>query len=223
VTGVEVSDARKNREWTQAELAERLGVSQGYVSLLERSRRNVPRRLASKLASILGLPASVLPLRSDSTPLDADTAARALGALGYAGFRHLGRGRKLNPAELVVRVLRARDVEARVVEALPWILAKYPDLDWRWLLREAKANDLQNRLGFLITLARQSSENRGDSAAAETLGERERELEHSRLLREDAFRASMTGAEQRWLREHRTAEAVHWNVLTNLTAAALDG
>jgi transcriptional regulator with XRE-family HTH domain len=223
VTGTEVRDARTQRGWRQVELATRLGVSQGYVSLLEGSRRPVPRRLAPRLAKMLNLSASTLPLpvESDATPLDSEAAARALGALGYAGFRYLGRRRPLNPAEVAVRVLRSRDVEARVVEALPWLLVRYPDLDWRWLVREAKADDLQNRLGFLVTVARQLAERKGESDTAQKLAVRERELEGSRLQREDAFRDAMTDAERRWLREHRPAAAAHWNVLTNLTADAL--
>jgi transcriptional regulator with XRE-family HTH domain len=223
VTGTEVRDARTQRGWRQVELATRLGVSQGYVSLLECSRRPVPRRLAPRLAKVLNLSASMLPLpvESDATPLDSEAAARALGSLGYVGFRYLGRRRRLNPAEVAVRVLRSRDVEARVVEALPWLLVRYPDLDWRWLVREAKADDLQNRLGFLVTVARQLAERKGESDTAQKLLVRERELESSRLQREDSFRDAMTDAERRWLREHRPAAAAHWNVLTSLTADAL--
>jgi transcriptional regulator with XRE-family HTH domain len=221
MTGSDVRQARKQRGWRQAQLADRLGVSQGYVSLLERSRRAVPRRLAPKLAKVLNRPASTLPVDPASKPLDGETAARAVGALGYSGFRYLRHRGLLNPAELVLRTLRSRDVNARVVEALPWVLVRYPTLDWRWLLREAKAGDLQNRLGYLVTLARQLAERKGDSETTQELGARERELEASRLQREDAFRASMTEAERRWLREHRPAEAAHWNLLTNLTASTL--
>lgn len=221
MTGTEVREARTERGWRQAELAQRLGVSQGYVSLLEGSRRPVPRHLAPKLAKVLHMPASSLPVESPATPLGSEAAARALGSLGYAGFRYLRGVRLLNPAEVAVRVLRSRDVEARVVEALPWLFVRYPDLDWDWLVREAKVDDLQNRLGFLVTVARQLAERKGDSETSRTLTMRERELENSRLQREDSFRDAMTGAERRWLREHRPATAAHWNVLTNLTVDAL--
>jgi hypothetical protein len=51
-------------------------------------------------------------------------------------------------------------LEVRVVEALPWLVAEYSDLDWAWLMREAKLGDVQNRLGFLVTLGRQLAEKR---------------------------------------------------------------
>jgi hypothetical protein len=127
----------------------------------------------------------------------------------------------LNPAEMLVRTLQAKDVDARLVEALPWVLVKYPDLDWNWLLREAKANDLQNRLGFVVTVAKELAESRGDLQTAQQLSHWEQALENSRLQREDAFRESLTDAERRWLRVNRSTEAAKWNVLSNLSASVL--
>lgn len=221
MSGRDVREARKQRGWKQAQLAKRLAVSQGYVSLLERNRRAVPRRLASKLASVLDLSPNTLPVGEVEKPLAAERATSVLGRFGYPGFAHLRRQFKLNPAELLLRTLRAGNVDARLVEALPWVLLKYPNLDWAWLVREAKANDLQNRLGFLVTLARQLAESKADLPTVQKLSAQERTLEYSRLQREDAFRDSLTNAERRWLRTHRPPEAAHWNVLTNLSASAL--
>ena len=221
MTGQEVRDARKERGWTQADLAGRLGVSQGYVCLLERGQRSVPSRLAQRLASLLNLSPSRRPLSATRAPLEADAATRALGTLGYPGFAHYRQRDTLNPAELLLRVLRTPELDARVVEALVWVALAYPDLDWKWLTREAKVNDLQNRLGFLVTLARQLAERTERAEAARRLTLAEQALEYSRLQREDAFRPSMTEAERRWLRQHRPPEAAHWNVLTNLSAADL--
>ena len=81
--------------------------------------------------------------------------------------------------------------------------------------------DLQNRLGFVVTLARQLAERHADARNIREVATGERELETSRLQREDAFRESLTEAERRWLRANRPAEAAHWNMLTNLTAGAL--
>ena len=62
MSGADLRDARRDREWTQAELADRLGVTQAYVCLLERDRRAVPGRLAQKLASVLKLSPRTLPM-----------------------------------------------------------------------------------------------------------------------------------------------------------------
>jgi hypothetical protein len=95
------------------------------------------------------------------------------------------------------------------------------DLDWAWLVREAKVDDLQNRLGFLVSVARQLAELRGESEAAERLAEQEQALEGSRLQREGAFRESLTGAERRWFRENRSPHARHWNMLSTINAGEL--
>jgi transcriptional regulator with XRE-family HTH domain len=212
MSGADLRDARREREWTQAELADRLGVTQAYVCLLERNRRAVPRRLAQKLASVLS---------AGRASLKPEEATAALGAVGYPGFAYLRNRRPLNPADLLLRALRAGDVDARVVEALPWVLLKYPDLDWVWLLREAKVDDLQNRLGFLVSVARQLAELRGETGTAKRLAEQEQTLEGSRLQREGAFRESLTEAERRWLRENRPAQATHWNMLCTVNASEL--
>ncbi|MEM4546838.1 MAG: helix-turn-helix transcriptional regulator [Nitrososphaerota archaeon] len=47
---------RKKKEITQKELAERLGVSQPYISMLERGKRFPTLRIAMKLADIFGVP-----------------------------------------------------------------------------------------------------------------------------------------------------------------------
>jgi transcriptional regulator with XRE-family HTH domain len=120
MSGADLRDARRERKWTQAELADRLAMSQAYVCLLERNRRAVPRRLAQKLASVLRLSPSTLPMGASRASLKADEAKEALGAVGYPGFAYLRNRRPLNPADLLLRALRARDVDARVVEALPW-------------------------------------------------------------------------------------------------------
>jgi hypothetical protein len=97
----------------------------------------------------------------------------------------------------------------------------YPDLDWDWLVREAKSHDVQNRLGFVVTVARQLAQGRGDSRTAETLSRWEHVLERSRLQREEPLRASLTDAERQWLRANRSTEAEKWNVLSTVTHTVL--
>ena len=218
MSGADLLQARSMKGWTQGDLARRLAVSQAYVSLLESGQRVLPERLVRKLVTVLGLPASALPVSSESAALPADDVARALGTLGYSGFAHLRHSRKLNPAELLVRTLSASNVEARLVEALPWLLVNYPSVNWQWLLATAKVNDLQNRLGFVVTVAREVAEKHGKHDAAEALRRWEGVLEHSRLQKEDSFAKDATEAERRWLRSNRSPAAARWNLLTRVSA-----
>jgi hypothetical protein len=165
------------------------------------------------------LPASELPVRA-AKPLSADRVAGALGALGYSDFEHLHRGVRKNPAEVLVSALLPETVEARLVEALPWLVARYPDLDWDWVVSQAKLHDVQNRLGFVVTVAKRLAQMRGESNTAEALGRLEPVLERARLQREDAFGA-LTKAERRWLQTNRSPEANQWNLLTSLSAENL--
>jgi transcriptional regulator with XRE-family HTH domain len=222
MTGEMLRAARLQKGWTQAHAAHEFGVSQGYVALLEGGARQPSEGLRLVMVKKLGLPPTAAPLL-EGRPADSDRLAADLADLGYPGFAHLVRSRRVtrNPAAVLLDALHVDRLEARTVEALPWLVARFPDLDWDWLVPRAKASDLQNRLGFVVTLARQLAE-RLKSQTAESLRARELGLERSRLVREDAFgRSSMTDAERRWLRANRPAPAAHWNVLSNLTAEHL--
>lgn len=193
-----------------------LGVSQGYWSLLEGGQRRPSARLSRKFALVFG---RVTPPPAPSM----DDLATELAQLGYPGFQHLRRqtARK-RPEEVLVEALARNSLEPRVAEALPWVAYEHADLDWPWLLDRAKRMDLQNRLGFVVTLARQLAERRGNRATANKLHDVEQLVERSRLVREDVFgRTSLTKAETEWLREHRPSPARHWNLLTNLTVENL--
>ncbi len=215
--------ARKAAGLTQQQAAARLGISQAYLALLERDRRPVTARIASNIVKVYGLGPTALPLDADSIDSwNSASLAAALASLGYPGFRHLHGGHKRNPAIVLGGAIAARDLEVRVIEALPWLVAEYSDLAWEWLIREAKLRDVQNRLGFLVTLGRQIAENRGDNAAGRRLREVEQALERARLVREDTLcQDSLSDAERRWLRERRPAEARRWNLLTDLDPQSL--
>ena len=115
------------------------------------------------------------------------------------------------------------NLDVRLVEALPWILLRFPDLNWQWLVTSAKLHDLQNKLGFITTLARRIAENQGDDDKARFLEHCESELERGLLAREGTLcHESMTPAERRWLREHRTRDARRWRLLTDLSPEHLD-
>ena len=222
MTGEMLRAARHQKGWTQARAAREFGVSQGYVALLEGGERQPSEELRLVMVRKLGLPpTAVTPVEDRSA--DSDRLAADLADLGYPGFAHLVRSRRVtrNPAAVLLDALQVDHLEARAVEALPWLVATFPDLDWDWLVPRAKALDLQNRLGFVVTLARQLAE-RSKSPTAESLRAREAGLERSRLVREDAFgRSSMTEAERRWLRTNRPESAARWNVLSNLTVEHL--
>ena len=216
MTGAEVRAGRERRGWQQEELAERLGVSQGYVSLLEGGQRPVSKRLAAKLVSLLSLSPSVLPMPAPK-PLPNQQVARALGRLGYPGFAYLRSGANMNPMEALLGALLANDVDARVVEGLPWLLLRYPDVDWDRLVTYAKQHDAQNRLGFLVALASRLAAAKGDATTTELLERREQALQRSLLQQDDTFsRASLTQAERRWLTANRSPEAKRWNLLATL-------
>jgi hypothetical protein len=93
-------------------------------------------------------------------------------------------------------------------------------MDWGWLEAEARLRDRQNRLAYVVKLAADALEKRGDGARALPLRACVGRLERARLAMEDTLcKASMTQAELRWLRVNRPAAAAHWNLLTDLVAA----
>lgn len=144
--------------------------------------------------------------------------AADLAALGYPGFSHLKARQKKNPAEVLLSALNARDLNSRLTEALPWLLLEYSNLDWQWLVKEAKVRDLQNKLGFLVSVARRLAERQGNSEKAEWLRSKEATLKRSRLLREDTLcHDSLTRAEREWLDTRRSEDAKYWKLLTDLT------
>jgi transcriptional regulator with XRE-family HTH domain len=203
--------AREARGWTQAAAAQQLGVSQGYVSLLESGTRPVPAKLASSVCRTLGLPPTVLP--AVELNLAPDRLPSVLGALGYEPFGYL-RGRLFNPAAVLLAALCQNDLPARVVEALPWLALHFPDLNREWLVERAKVHDVQNRLGYVVTLAGQVA----GAGVAPRLRELVQALEPSRLAREGTLcHDSMTETERSWLREQRPPQAEHWNLLTDLS------
>ena len=108
-----------------------------------------------------------------------------------------------------------------MVEALPWVLLEFSDLDWGWLVDQAKLENLQNRLGFVVTQAREVAERKNDASAVARLERAERVLGEARLAREDALGRKLTEPERSNLCQHRPATAAHWNVLTRLEAAGL--
>ena len=81
--------------------------------------------------------------------------------------------------------------------------------------------DLQNCLGFVVTLARQLAKKVNDKVKEKSLSVVEKKLENSRLFRETVF-SEMTKAEKKFLKTNRPKEAKYWRVLSDLTVSHLD-
>jgi transcriptional regulator with XRE-family HTH domain len=219
----ELKSARRARGWSQAEASRRLGVSQPYYSQIETGARPVTTRLSRELARRLRLPASPLPLpplSADFSPLPPQTLASGLARLGHPGFSHEPRSRNpRNPALLIAGALAHSELEPRLVSALPWVLARCQPLDWDWLCAQCRLSNLQNRLGFLLSLAEPLAQPDVQPAllAARLV------LENSRLAREATLcRDSMPAAEREWVRRNRSSSARHWRLLTSLHPGEID-
>src|SRR5215813_1740011 len=172
--------ARVNRGWSQEEAADHLGVTQAYLSMMERGLRS-SAPVAQKLMKVYGLPPTILPVEEVRNEVSAERLAHELARLGYPGYAHLHkRGRATNPASFLLTALGQQDLEARTAEALPWVVLRYPDMDMHFLVREARARNLQNRLGFVVTLARRTAD-RND------LQPLEQALADSKLAKVDSF------------------------------------
>lgn len=220
--GADLRNARLRAGWTQSRLARRLGVTQAYLSLMEAGRRRVPDRVTRSVASLFGLPPTLLPLseagRGDPAATDMKLE-QGLARLGYPGLAYRRKpGERRNPAELLLRALAADDLDPRLAEALPWLLLRFEGLNCSELVTRARSRDLQNRLGFTASLARAVAErnpafrNRWDE-----LQRLEQSLERSRLAREDTYGRRETSERMvAWLRANRSPEAAHWNLLSDL-------
>ncbi|HXM95285.1 MAG TPA: helix-turn-helix transcriptional regulator [Candidatus Dormibacteraeota bacterium] len=229
MNGQQLREARLREGWTQERAAERLAVTQAYLSMVERGHRVLPSVLVRKAVEILHASPTALPLREEGVgaPSDSDKLRSELAGLGYPGFAHV-RGRvRRNPAEVLLNALNKSDLDTRVVEGLPWLAFTYADLDWDWAVQNAKLHDLQNRLGFVTTLASRlgaspSSRESSDEPRCRRLKEYAAVLDRSRLAKEDTLcHDSLTEAERKWLRVNRPAEAAHWNLLTDMKAENL--
>jgi transcriptional regulator with XRE-family HTH domain len=221
----ELKAARLKHGMSQEATAAKLGVSQPYLAMLENGKRRLTPQLVRRARRLLKLPLTVLPLPGTLETgwmLSPQNLAEDLSAVGYPGFAYLRSRRwRKNPAEVLLAALAQDNLEARLLEALPWLLVNYPDLDYDWLVSQAKQRDLQNRLGFVATLARAVAE-RTKSQSAARLHDLVTTLEQSRLAREDTLgKSSLNESERRWLEENRSDEAKKWNLLTDWRGEAL--
>jgi len=216
----ELRTARVNRGWSQNQAARRLGVSQTYVVMLETGKRPLTPKLARKFMSVYKLSPAVLPVPQTlgSKKPSPQELAEDFASLGYPGYAYLRRRHsKKNPSEVLVTALTQNDLEPRLVEALPWLPLHYWNMDFSWAVEQAKILDVQNRLGFVVSLARQMSEAGRSPERTRVLSDVENRLDRSRLAREDDFMSPPSGqVEREWVMQHRSDEAKHWNLVTDL-------
>jgi transcriptional regulator with XRE-family HTH domain len=209
---------RSNSGLTQVGAARSLKVSQPYLSQLETGLRVASDQLARKAARLYKLSPTALPLPEPfaAQPSQPDDLQNRLASLGYPGFEHLHARQASNPAEVVLGAVVQRHLDTRLVEALPWVLKTYADLNWEWLRDRVKLQNAQNRLGYLVHLSRQLA------GSSPQLTRWENELEEARLASEGTLcRDSMPESERKWLRANRPAAAAHWNLLTGITTEQL--
>lgn len=198
---------RRRNGLTQVDAASLLGVSQPYLSLLEAGARPLTAALRARMKVARG--------KSGGGARD-DRFRAQLSALGYSGFAHVTPSRpKPRATDFLMAVVAQPDADARVVEALLWVAGSYQNqLDFDWLVRQAKLRNLQNRLGFLLQAGGVDAP---DGLAAV------RELERARLMQEETLCwDSMPAATRAWMRANRSPLAEHWNVLTRLRTEDID-
>ncbi len=220
MTGKELRKYRRDNKLTQKEASRRLGVSQTYLSLLESGNRPITEELRMKAVQMFHLRLTELPARMNSYEVRSatdDQLTSDLAALGYEGFSHWKPSRLKNPADVLLSALKSPSRDARLVEAFPWIVLKFPEMEWKKMVSVANAYGLQNRLGFVTNVARQVAESRGDLKTAKKLQRHEEELRQFKLEREDTLcNETMTDSEKNWLRTQRSDAAKQWNLFTGL-------
>jgi transcriptional regulator with XRE-family HTH domain len=217
----EIKAARLKKCLGQAEAAARLGVSQAYVNQLEKGKRRLTSELIRRLVAVYGLPAEFLPLAEEFSlkQLDPEHLAQALGKIGYPGFAYLrSRVARKNPCEVLLTALGQDVLEARIAEALPWVALQCVPVGSDWLAEQARRFNLQNRLGFVVDLVLRITEgNPRHNTKFASLRDLRTRLEESRLAKEDSFyRRPRTDSEREWLLQNRSADAQHWNLLTDM-------
>src|SRR6185312_9955059 len=218
MTAEQWTTGRTRSGLTQVAAARALKVSQPYLSQLETGLRTASTQLARNAARLYKLSPTALPLPEPlvAQPSPPDDLQNRLASLGYPGFEHLRARPTSNPAEVVLGAVVQRDLDPRLVEALPWVLKTYPDLNWEWLRDRVKLQNAQNRLGYLVHLSAELA------GASPQLAHWENELEEARLASEGTLcRDSMREPERKWLRTNRSAAAAHWNLLTGITTEQL--
>jgi transcriptional regulator with XRE-family HTH domain len=216
-----LAQVRKTSRMTQVEAACKLGVSQPFLSQLERGDRGMSEEVAKRAYEVFGDPTFLTP-QTDRHQTDAELADE-LGAMGYPGFAYRGGQPSRNPAEVLLDALDRPELETRVVEGLPWLPLRYSHLDWKWLTREMKLRNRQNRLGFVVTLAKQLADRMPEyHEVSPFLSSVEKELEDARLAKVDTLcHETWSNRRLEQVNRQRSRIAEHWNLSTGVSVEHL--
>jgi len=170
--------------------------------------------VAVRAVQLLGVSPVHLPYASLGS--SEEQLAGNLAALGYPGFSHLSKELR-NPSEVLFDALNRENLDARLVEALPWLPLQYPDMDWMWLFDQAKLHNRQNRLGFVLMLAAKAALARQQVPVARSLYQAVRPLYEARLVKCDTLcQASWPPTMLKHAHRTRSRVAGFWNLDTRL-------
>lgn len=153
-----------------------------------------------------------------------DEIVGELACLGYPGFAYYcKRGQEpCDPAELLFDAIDRPDLDARIVEGLPWIPFHFPDLRWDWLIFEAQTRGRQNRLGFVVSLAKSVAERRSMTKLSSTLFAVIGRIDPIRLEMSDTLcKESWPNAQRQAAHQQRSALAAHWDLDTRVIESDL--
>lgn len=175
---------RRARNWTQAELAERLQISQSYLSEIERGAGSLTAEQFLLLLKLFNVPASEFTSDPDAPALQIQNALARLGAVHLQESPHVLPSEHLEDLRNVVREALA-DGSPRVLTALAPVLVRNAErLSLRRIFVDLRALGLERRFAWVVenTLAAlrllldDSASKSGKGARADRLAESNLEL-----------------------------------------------
>lgn len=166
--GRELRELRQERRWTQAELAGRLGVSQGWLSRIEKGEASLSAEQLLYAARIFN--ASVdrfLPKKRGPAASQIQNALARLGAVHLVETEDVLPSEHLSEAvNVILEVLSAPESPRHVSGIAPVLVEQIPHLDLRRLRARLAEAGLARRLGWLLDNAKQAIEEELESPEA---------------------------------------------------------
>lgn len=154
---------------------------------------------------------------------NSERIAHGLASAGYPGFAHCSMSANIIAEEVLCDALLQTNLDCRVIEGLPWLIWKLWATDFSPVIAFATFHNVQNRLGFLVSLARQLSEQGNNTDRTAKLIAVEGQLITRRLTKEDFFfREVQQPLEYEYLRKVRSSVAKVWRLVTDLKVEHLD-